>query len=342
MTTEEDILPFIIVQPTPKANGQEENTVKNDNEEDKNVRENDENRDEDEIMAEASNEEGNQDEEQKETEVEKPQSSKTVVSAEKLQQLILMKAFHEDAIAFIQQIHACIPIITQLLSSKSKAEVLESMNFLVIAYNYQVKIAQEGIRKMLHLIWTKDTSDEGKGIKMKLLSCYESLYLEFDRNCSRRTNVNRIAKNLIGLTYDTNLAELTSLEQLLKTVMQSSNSRISFEVIEKLWSVYGFTKGRIQKSQRRGAIIILGMLAQADTRIVSEKIDLMLKIGLGTLGKSDLILARYTCIALQRLQGVKGVEKGRGVQVGIRFPLQHSIFTRLKDVINSPTESNEW
>ncbi|KAG1142022.1 hypothetical protein G6F37_007640 [Rhizopus arrhizus] len=342
VTTEEDILPFIIVQPTPKANGQEENTVKDDNEEDKNVKENDENRDEDEVMAEASNEEGNQDEEQKETEVEKPQSSKTVVSAEKLQQLILMKAFHEDAIAFIQQIHACIPIITQLLSSKSKAEVLESMNFLVIAYNYQVKIAQEGIRKMLHLIWTKDTSDEGKGIKMKLLSCYESLYLEFDRNCSRRTNVNRIAKNLISLTYDTNLAELTSLEQLLKTVMQSSSSRISFEVIEKLWSVYGFTKGRIQKSQRRGAIIILGMLAQADTRIVSEKIDLMLKIGLGTLGKSDLILARYTCIALQRLQGVKGVEKGRGVQVGIRFPLQHSIFTRLKDVINSPTESNEW
>lgn len=237
MTTEEDILPFIIVQPTPKANGQEENTAKNDNEEDKNVKENDENRDEDEIMAEASNEEGNQDEEQKETEVEKPQSSKTVVSAEKLQQLILMKAFHEDAIAFIQQIHACIPIITQLLSSKSKAEVLESMNFLVIAYNYQVKMAQEGIRKMLHLIWTKDTSDEGKGIKMKLLDCYRTLYFEFDGRLSRRDNINTTARNLIHLTFNTTLAELTSLERLLCTVM--AEDPLPEAVIDKLWSVYG-------------------------------------------------------------------------------------------------------
>lgn len=193
---------------------------------------------------------------------------------------------------------------------------------------------------MLHLIWTKDTSDEGKGIKMKLISCYENLYLEFDGKLSRKENINRIAKNLIQLTYDTTLAELTSLEQLLSTLM--AENKISLDVIQKLWSVYGFTQGRIQKSQRRGAIIILGMLAKAKTKVVSDKIDVMLKIGCGPLGKADLDLARYTCIALQRLEGIKSKEKGRGVQEGIRFPLNHPIFTRLRDIIESPSGSQLW
>jgi condensin complex subunit 1 len=193
---------------------------------------------------------------------------------------------------------------------------------------------------MLHLIWTKDTSDEGKGIKMKLLSCYENLYLEMDSKLTKRENISHIAKNLIELTYNTNLAELTSLEQLLSTLM--SEQKLSYDVIEKLWSVYGFTKGRIQKAQRRGAIIILGMLAKAKTKIVSDRIDVMLKIGLGPLGKSDLGLAKYTCIALQRLEGIKTKEKGRGVHEGVRFPMSHPIFTRLKDIIENPTGSTEW
>jgi condensin complex subunit 1 len=274
------------------------------------------------------------------SQTEKIVPQKTIVSAEKYQQLLLMRTFHKDAIQFIELIHKAIPIVTQLLSSKSKAEVLESMDFLVVGYNYKVKLASDGIKKMLHLIWTKDTSDEGKGIKMKLISCYQNLYLDMDPKLSKKENVNRVAKNLIQLTYDTNLAELTSLEQLLSTLM--SENKIALDVIQKLWSVYGFTQGRIQKSQRRGAIIILSMLAKAKTKVVSDKIDVLLKIGLGPLGKSDMELARYTCIALQRLEGTKSKEKGRGVQEGVRFPLNHPIFTRLKDVIESPTESQDW
>ncbi|KAI8991499.1 non-SMC mitotic condensation complex subunit 1-domain-containing protein [Mycotypha africana] len=263
---------------------------------------------------------------------------KTIVSAEKLQQLILMRQFHVDAVQFIELLQKAIPITTQLLSSKSKAEVLESMDFLVTCYNYKVDLAADGIKKMLHLIWTKDTSDEGKGIKMRLLSSYENLYIAMDSNLDRKQNINRIAKNLIQLTYNTTLAELTSLEQLLSVMM--AEGKISNEVIQKLWSVYGFTQGRIQKSQRRGAIIILGMLAKAKTSIVADKIDVMLKIGLGFLGKADLELAKYTCIALQRLEGAK--ERSRSVQEGVRFLLHHAMFTRLKDIIEQPTESHLW
>lgn len=277
---------------------------------------------------------------QQQQQPEKIVTPKTIVSAEKLQQITLMLQYHTDAVQFITLIHEAIPIITQLLSSKSKAEVLESMDFLVVSYNYKVKLAADGVKKMLHLVWTKDTSDEGKGIKMKLISCYDNLYLEKDGKLSRQANVNRIAKNLIQLTYDTTLAELTSLEQLLGLLM--AENKIAADVIQKLWSVYGFTQGRIQKSQRRGAIVILSMLAKAKTKVVSDKIDVMLKIGLGSLGKEDMDLARYTCIALQRLEGIKSKEKSRGVHEGIRFPNNHPMFARLKDVIESPTNSQLW
>lgn len=50
-------------------------------------------------------------------------------------------------------------------------------------------------------------------------------------------------------------------------------------------SSIGFTRANIPKAQRRGAIIILGMLAKAKTEIVSEKVELLLRIGLGPLGK---------------------------------------------------------
>ncbi|KAI9006529.1 condensin complex component cnd1 [Phycomyces nitens] len=279
------------------------------------------------------------DEPKETTQVEPVQTPKIFVSEEKMQQLILMRTFHMDAIRFIQQLHTAMPTILQLLSSKTKAEVLEAMDFLVVCYNYKVKPAADGIKRMLHLIWTKDTSDEGKGVKMKLLKSYRNLYLEMDANLSRRENINAIAKNLIRLTFNTTLAELTSLEQLLTNLM--AEDAVPDDVVERLWSVYGFVKGNIPKAQRRGAIIILGMLAKAKTDIVAEKVDLMLRIGLGPLGKDDLALTKYTCIALQRLAGTR-TEKGRGVYEGVRFPMTHAIFARLRDVIESSNHSMEW
>lgn len=54
----------------------------------------------------------------------------------------------------------------------------------------------------------------------------------------------------------------------------------------------------LPKPQRRGAIIILGMLALAKRSVLADKVDVMLKVGLGALGKvrffNDSCEARYT------------------------------------------------
>jgi hypothetical protein len=41
--------------------------------------------------------------------------------------------------------------------------------------------------------------------------------------------------------------------------------------------------------QRRGAIIILGMLALARRSVVKDRVDTLLKVGLGPLGKVSLL-----------------------------------------------------
>lgn len=93
--------------------------------------------------SEAANDESNQESTPQPNTEPTPQF--TVISVEKMQQLTLMRTFHMDAVKFVKQIHVAIPIICQLLSSKSKPEVLEAMDFLVTAHNYKVKPAAVSI-----------------------------------------------------------------------------------------------------------------------------------------------------------------------------------------------------
>ena len=90
---------------------------------------------------------------------------------------------------------------------------------------------------------------------------------------------------MIERTYNATLAELTSLEELMRTMMAEHESEgVHPDVINRLWHVYSTNKA-IDKAQRRGAIIILGMLAIAKRDIVTERVDTLLKIGLGPLGQ---------------------------------------------------------
>jgi condensin complex subunit 1 len=62
---------------------------------------------------------------------------------------------------------------------------------------------KNGLKKMLHLIWSKDnasTSEDGKelkGIRAKLLECYRSIYFDPVPDLEPRQQVNRITKNMI-------------------------------------------------------------------------------------------------------------------------------------------------
>ncbi|KAI0030503.1 non-SMC mitotic condensation complex subunit 1-domain-containing protein [Vararia minispora EC-137] len=256
-----------------------------------------------------------------------------------------LTGYYEDATFFASHVSKASAILLQLLGSKSKAEVLEAMEFFRIAYDHKIDNAVGGIKKMLHLIWSKDNSStvedgkELKGVRQRLLECYRNLYFDAIEGLTPREQVSRITKNMIELTYDTSLAELTSLEEMMRYMME--DNQIHHDIISKLWQVYGSPRP-LPKQQRQGAIIILGMLALANTNVVRDKVDMMLEIGLGKWGKADLLLAKYTCVALQRLNGSAKKVKGSLMDNTIRYSMDNPIFKKLQEAIETPCRSRDW
>ncbi|KAK0342387.1 condensin complex non-SMC subunit Cnd1 [Friedmanniomyces endolithicus] len=275
-------------------------------------------------------------EEQKLAAFQKAQEDAATAGA--LSKLQLTRRYYTEALRFIETLHEANPHITQLLGSKNKSEVIEAMDFFVVADAYHLDTAKSGIRRMLRLIWTKGNSDEGKGVQSHLIECYKGLFFDAPGNFSVNDAANYVARNMISLTFGASPAELTSLEQLLSTMMKEKC--VSELVIQKLWQVYGVQK-EISKQQRRGAIIVLGMLALADPEIVVKEMGICLRVGLGAFGRKDLVLARYTCIALMRMTDNKPV-KGTQAKPSMRLPNEHAVLIRLANLLDVQSDSRDW
>ena len=276
--------------------------------------------------------------EQKAAAIEKVQAQ--AATAEALSKLQLTRRYYVEALKFVEVLHEASPTVMQLLSSKNKSEVIEAMDFFVMLDAYKVETARDGIRRMLRLIWTKGNSDEGKGVQSHLIESYKGLFFDAPDSFSANDAANYVARNMISLTFGASPAELTSLEQLLSTMMKQE--LVSDAVIQKLWAVYGVQKKEISKSQRRGAIIVLGMLAAADPDIVVKELETCLRIGLGELGRRDFALARYTCSALQRINVVGSKSKDQKSKSMGRLPNDHAVLVRLAGMTELVSSSKEW
>ncbi|KAI0157146.1 condensin component [Hypoxylon sp. FL1284] len=276
-------------------------------------------------------------EEEKEEVARKAQED--AATSEAIEKLSLTKRYYTDALKFIDVLHEATSTVCQLLGSKNKSEVIEAMDYLEIGNAYNVEDNMVGIRRMMRLIWTKGNSDEGKGVQSHLIDCYKRLFFEAPDSLSPNNAAIYVARNMISLTSGTTPAELTSLEQLLATMMKGG--MISDRVITKLWEVYGFQKREISRSQRRGAIIVLGMLATAAPEIVVGEMETMLRTGLGSHGRNDLQLAKYTSIALQRLNPTGRQAKDSPVKFS-RLPNEHAVLAKLAAITEVPSDSKEW
>ncbi|KAJ2515049.1 condensin complex non-SMC subunit Cnd1 [Coemansia sp. RSA 1939] len=284
--------------------------------------------------------------------------------AAKAMSLQFQQRYYRDALYFVYQLQEAQRPLLQLLGSTNKSEVMEAMDFFVAAVRFRVDGAQEGIRRMSHLIWTPPTTttaaassaaaasgaagdgalEEARGVRTKLLDSYMQLYLTPNERLSAAENTSRITRNLISLTFGATLAELTSLEELVRILM--SEGLIGESVVNKLRSVYGYTKQPLPPAQRRGAIIILGMLAQANRAIVTDDIDLYLRIGLGKYGHEDLAVAKYTCMILQCLgagkrKNIVGARDASEEEIR-RLPMNNPIFEGLRRILEEPRRDPEW
>jgi len=265
-------------------------------------------------------------------------AAEEAATSEAMTKLQLTRRYYVEALRFIEILHEATDLVCQLLLSKNKNEVVESMDFFVVADAYKIEPSKTGIRKMLHLIWTKGNSDEGKGVQTHLIDCYKGIFFDAPDNFSENDAANYVARNMISLTFGASLAELTSLEQLLSTMM--TGGMISELVIVKLWQIYGVQRKEISKSQRRGAIMVLSMLALADSQIVVKEMETMLRTGLGSHGRADLGLAKHTCVALARIKPTG--RKAKNIAAPARLANDHAVLVKLANIVELESNSKEW
>ncbi|KAK5993079.1 Condensin complex subunit 1 [Cladobotryum mycophilum] len=260
-------------------------------------------------------------------------------TSEAIEKLTLTRRYYNEALKFIDVLHDATGIICQLLGSRNKSEVIEAIDYFEVGDAYNIEQNKVGIRRMLRLIWTKGNSDEGKGVQTHLIECYRRLFFEAPDSFSPNDAANYIARNMISLTFGATPAELTSLEQLLATMMKGGI--IPEIVVTKLWQVYGVQKREISRTQRRGAIIVLGMLATANPEIAVGEIETMLRTGLGVHGRNDLQLAKYTCTTLRRINPT-GRQAKESTAKFSRLPNDHAVCSRLAAITEVPSDSKEW
>lgn len=274
------------------------------------------------------------------TEEEKIALMRKLAHAQELEQLQTRRKYYNEKLRFIEVVDDAADDVIQLLSAKNKSEVIEAMDFFVKISAYKIPNARNGIRRMLRLIWTKGNSDEGKGVQTHLIECYKDLFFVANPLFDRDHSDDYIMHNMITLTYGTTPAELTSLEQLLSMMMKQG--MIKESVIQKLWATYAYQKKAISRTMRRGAIIVLGMLALAKPEIIVNEMELCLRIGLGELGRRDLSLARYTCIALRRISPPPGKQSESGPAQVAKLPNDHAVLVKLAAICEIVSDDKEW
>lgn len=240
------------------------------------------------------------------------------------QQMVVQ--FLKDYVHFQTQMERAIPTLCQLLGSKSITDVNESIEFFVVASEFGLQSAIIGVRRMLVLIWSRDTA-----VRDAVVEAYKGLYLD-PVAPNARTKTSLIVKNLITLTQGASMGDLTSLEELMSELMKGK--LIPVAVIKLLWEKFTMKDPQTTQEESRMALVLLGMLAGAEMDIVRTNVDVLVSTGLGPRAEEDFLLARDTCVALLKL-GQTHKKPGCSAAEPFRLPPKHTIFERLTEILVS-------
>ena len=90
----------------------------------------------------------------------------------------------------------CIPVAVQLLGSKVISDVLESLEFLSVAFEFQVCGSREGVRKALALVWSREQQ-----VKDAVVNMYVRLYFNPQVRMSMQTdNMSTVLTRILRLS----------------------------------------------------------------------------------------------------------------------------------------------
>lgn len=237
----------------------------------------------------------------------------------------MVVAYLKDTYAFANSIHEAIPVVCQLLCSKHTSDVLEAVNFFVTAFQFDVLDAMVGVRRMLSLIWSSEAE-----VKDAVVKAYKELYMDMDKYTSltAKRRAMKVVANLTALISCSTQGELASLEELISLCVKTGDLRK--DCIQVMWEKFSITLPDTTEEESQAALMLLAMVASAQTAIISSNKAVLVKVGLGERGAKDLRLAHLTCAALLKMAPAKGAVDN---QAPMRFLPTEEMFQRVKTLL---------
>eukprot|EP00808_Paulinella_micropora_P010470 g5042.t1 len=239
-----------------------------------------------------------------------------------------------QVVEFIHTVERSFERVQEMLDSKSSQDVLSCIEFLVQAHEAQLASSAQGIRKLLSLVWSSEST-----IKAKVLAAYRRLYIGSDELWdSAWSNGDTyaaklalsVANNLISLTRKGTVATLTSLEQLMGDLRKED--AIPEPVVDALWHIFASPSPAVKASTRSGALLLLSMMFADSPDALLPHLPEIVSVGLGSRALQHRLLARTACLTLQKLEPCKDK---------IGKTVKDTIFDKLTDLILERSGSEE-
>ncbi|RMX62507.1 hypothetical protein KXD40_007215 [Peronospora effusa] len=197
------------------------------------------------------------------------------VLEKELQKTVHLLKFYQDAIDFIDEFELqAIPLMGQLLGSKSVSDVLEAIQFFEKAYRFHLGAVQAGIKKILPLTWRSDVS-----IQEQLSNTFVALFIRIDEDDPERNSPLLVAENLVKFLDECTVAEYTCLERVMGELHRSQ--KVPMVVISSLWGFVDVTVYPI--SVVSNALALLSMIANIDDSMLfsNDRLRQVLTMGFG-------------------------------------------------------------
>lgn len=248
-----------------------------------------------------------------------PQASGDKIELDKQKMLV---CYLRDCTIFAEKIQAMIPVLCEMLHSRTLSDTQEAINFFVSAHHLGIRDATLGIRRMLPLVWSRENS-----IREAVANSYRDVYFN-QPSANAKTKARNIADGLSDLVGSASSSELICLEQLVTELVRTGD--ISPTVLRLLWERYSSVdQPETSRAHRLAAAQLLSMVASADNSMVKRNLETLISVGFGERGKADLDLCGHTCSIVGKLGHSNSPDK-EPVQ---RFESSHDMFGKLKGLL---------
>lgn len=250
------------------------------------------------------------------------------------QKMIVM--YFKDSVQFARVIDSSISLVCNFLNSGQISDILEAVSFFVTAFEFGLLKAMVGVRGMLSLIWSRETS-----VREAVVSAYRRLYVPNSDNA--RSRASGLVSNLAALCSDASVGELAALEELVTQL--SACGDLDDECVQLLWQRFTRSLADTQLTDSLAALTILSMAANREPSIVSSNVDVLIEYGLKPINGKPLHLptVRQTCAAFLKMAPAK--VKPDSPSPSQRLSSSHALFPLLSDIlVDSMTrdDSNEY